>query len=165
MKRYLRNEGYRYAKKIRNYIIEHTQIDITSRCRDNTHVRARALYCILATERTDATLSDIGKLIGRTHASVIHATKLRDWVFEDETIHNLYELYDDYEQLDDMSRGRMKTRILEQEQTIKSFLKSHVTDRPDWFNDYESLTNDDKQTIDTRIKAMLKMQHYKHQII
>jgi len=62
-------------EEIRNYVEAKTDLDISRTTRKRKYVDARALYFKLCRENTDASLEEIGSLVGRDYSSVIHSVK------------------------------------------------------------------------------------------
>lgn len=62
-------------EEIRNYVESKTDLDISRTTRKRQYVDARALYFKLCRENTDASLEEIGSLVGRDYSSVIHSVK------------------------------------------------------------------------------------------
>ena len=60
---------------IKNCVVEYTQLDITSTCRKRPYVYARALYFQLSRDFTRHSLQDIGAMVNKDHASVLHGLK------------------------------------------------------------------------------------------
>ena len=62
-------------EEIRNYVEAKTDLDISRTTRKRKYVDSRALYFKLCRENTDASLEEIGSLVGRDYSSVIHSVK------------------------------------------------------------------------------------------
>lgn len=61
-------------KKLVDIVSEETGKDLRSRCRDNDHVLARAIFYDLAYNKLRlGSMDAIGKSVGRNHATVIHS--------------------------------------------------------------------------------------------
>jgi len=60
-------------KTIREVVERETGVDISQATNKRDVVYARAIYFKLCKERTGKTLADIGKSVGKHHASVLHA--------------------------------------------------------------------------------------------
>ena len=60
---------------IKNCVVEYTQLDITSTSRKRPYVYARALYFQLSRDFTPHSLQDIGAMVNKDHASVLHGLK------------------------------------------------------------------------------------------
>lgn len=80
-------------KQIREIVENHTRINIGDKSRIQKFVYTRAMYFKLCREYTLFGLGEIGKSVGRNHATVIHGIKLfDDWISEHEEIYiNQYE--------------------------------------------------------------------------
>jgi hypothetical protein len=63
----------KYLKEIMNYVIDQTGLDIRDNTRKREYVYARSLYYKLSRECTAFPLSEIGEVVGRDHAGVIHS--------------------------------------------------------------------------------------------
>lgn len=71
-----------YLNAIRFAVQNYFDLDITSKHRTQDYVYARFVYCKLARELTSLSLQKIGKSINRNHATVIHAVKEIECVFQ-----------------------------------------------------------------------------------
>ena len=61
---------------IKNCVVDYTQIDITSTARKRPNVYARALYFQLCKDFTPHSLHEIGAVVNKDHASVLHGLKI-----------------------------------------------------------------------------------------
>ena len=80
---------------IKEYVNSSLKIDITDGRRQRSYVYGRALYYQLCKDFTTHSLSDIGSVVNKDHASVLHGLKIfknfRAW---DETyLLQLYHLF------------------------------------------------------------------------
>lgn len=57
---------------IRDWVGEQMGIDINRNTRKKEYATGRALYFIIARERTNFSLAEIGSLVGKNHATVLH---------------------------------------------------------------------------------------------
>jgi len=57
-------------------VVDYTQIDITSSARKRPNVYARALYFQLCKDFTPHSLHEIGAVVNKDHASVLHGLKI-----------------------------------------------------------------------------------------
>ena len=64
--------------QIKKLVEKHTKRKLNVRNREQDNVYCRALYCKLAKIHTKNSLSKIGGVIGRDHATVLHNLKLFD---------------------------------------------------------------------------------------
>ena len=82
--------------KIKEIVEAETGVDLTNPSRRSELVYTRALYFNLCREYTMLPFEDIGKSVGKHHATVIHGIKIfRDWIDQHETKYiELYELLD-----------------------------------------------------------------------
>ncbi len=55
-----------------------TNLDVTKKTRKREYVYARSVYFKICREKTLASFREIGELVGRDHASVIHGIKVFD---------------------------------------------------------------------------------------
>ena len=79
--------------QIREIVENQTQINIGDKSRVQKFVYTRAMYFKLCREYTLSGLGEIGKSIGKNHATVLHGVKLfDDWISEHEEVYiNQYE--------------------------------------------------------------------------
>ena len=64
--------------EIRKLVEKHTKRKLNVRSREQDNVYCRALYCKLAKRHTKNSLSKIGRVITRDHATVLHNIKIFD---------------------------------------------------------------------------------------
>ena len=64
--------------EIRKLVEKHTKRKLNVRSREQDNVYCRALYCKLAKIHTKNSLSKIGRVITRDHATVLHNIKIFD---------------------------------------------------------------------------------------
>jgi hypothetical protein len=159
MKHYKRLEEHRRLKSIFKFVNESTATDIASRCRDNEHVKSRAIFCILARQETGATFEMIGEMINRTHATVIHNLSLKDWVFEDERYKKLYDTYYEGLPLKDLSRKTLLKMI----HALNDELKK-PQQMPSWYFEWKSLDKQSRDEIDERIATIIRFKKPTHKI-
>ena len=62
-------------EQIREIVEGVFQVDISSKCRQRRYVNARFAYCHFCREYTLESLANVGNLIDRDHATVLHALK------------------------------------------------------------------------------------------
>lgn len=78
-------------KQIRTIIENETELDISTPCRKQETVLARAIYCLIARELTDKTLKEVGKEINRKHDSILHlVNKSKNFVKTEKDYKKLY---------------------------------------------------------------------------
>ncbi|QDP56648.1 MAG: putative bacterial DnaA helix-turn-helix protein [Prokaryotic dsDNA virus sp.] len=100
-------------KQIREIVESHTKIDIGDKSRIQKFVYTRAMYFALCREYTLFGLAEIGKSIGKNHATVLHGVKLfNDWISEHEDFYiKQYEKIEHEIQVKFKVRGgKLKTR-------------------------------------------------------
>jgi len=59
--------------EIKNIIENELNISLDENTRKRENVYARALYCKISKDKTNSTLKEIGRLINKDHATVMHA--------------------------------------------------------------------------------------------
>lgn len=97
---------------IENAILLHTEItieSIRSKIRERPIVEARQLYSYFLKNFTNYSLTDIGRLSLRGHATVIHSIK---------SINNLMETDEDFKDLSEAIRKEIEVRISEELKVI-----------------------------------------------
>jgi len=65
-------------KALRDSVNYHFQCDINSRCRERRFVNARMTFAWMMKKR-GYSLSSIGRMMGRNHATIIHYLKNVEW--------------------------------------------------------------------------------------
>ena len=78
---------------IKDFVESKYDVVLTDRRRDDYAVEARALYYMIAIDETGATLSNIGKVVGRSHASVINTRKLFPYYISIERVNRYHSFY------------------------------------------------------------------------
>ena len=78
---------------IKDFVESKYDIVLKDRRRDDYAVEARALYYMIALDETRATLSSIGKVVGRGHASVINSRKLFPYYISIERVNRYHSFY------------------------------------------------------------------------
>jgi len=69
-------------EKVIRYINDYTGLDITLNTRKREVVEARQVAMVIIKNTTHTSLSNIGKKVGLTHATVLHAIKVVPQYFE-----------------------------------------------------------------------------------
>lgn len=78
--------------KIKLLINDELGVDIDDTSRKRSVVEARALYYTILKNTTNLTLSKIGKLVNKDHATVLHGIKnLQDWMNQNQYLKNAYD--------------------------------------------------------------------------
>lgn len=155
-------------KRIKNYVDQCAGYDISTKSRKADTVLYRALYFKLAIDNTNKTLSSIGQVVKRDHATVLHArNKLFDYLMSMPNYSKLYDIYKiDY----------LGQKITEQYQNIKQYNKLKekynnllvakiptnlgflLTDNE---ISYRKLDQEEKQVYDQRANLVLKSFEWK----
>lgn len=74
-------------EQIKDIVKEVTQIDIDQNTRRREIVEARSIYFHLCKNNTNNSLTEIGRSVGKHHATVLHGiNQLKDWTFYDTKI-------------------------------------------------------------------------------
>jgi hypothetical protein len=77
---------------IRSIVEEITKQDIGRICREHEVVLARNIYFHVVKSRTGLSYAEIGRSVGKDHASVIHGIKrINEWMSYDKTVSSLYD--------------------------------------------------------------------------
>mgnify|MGYP003673473929 CR=1 FL=1 len=102
---------------IMKYVIRETGQDILNPDRQRDRIDARTLYYILAKENTTASYAKIGKLVGKSHASVMHSylnngENMLSWNKDYKEIYDKYNIVSDFSSQLDLVE---KIRLLEYE--------------------------------------------------
>ena len=66
----------RDLETIKDYVNRYMQIDISSPIRQRSYVYGRAMYFQLSRSFTTHSLTDIGSVVNKDHASVLHGLKI-----------------------------------------------------------------------------------------
>lgn len=155
-------------QRIKKYVDQCAGYDISTRSRKADAVLYRTLFFKLATDNTHKTLSDIGKVVNRDHATVLHARKkLFDYLMSIPDYSKLYDIYKiDY----------LGQKITEQYQNIEQYNKLKekynnllVTKIPKNFGflltenelAYRKLEEEEKKDYDKRADLVLKSFEWK----
>lgn len=78
--------------KIKLLINDELGVDIDDTSRKRSVVEARALYYTILKNTTNLTLSKIGELVNKDHATVLHGIKnLQDWMNQNQYLKNAYD--------------------------------------------------------------------------
>ena len=102
---------------IMKYVIRETGQDILNPARQRDRIDARTLYYLLARENTTASYAKIGKVVGKSHASVMHsylhnAQNMLAWNKDYKEIYDKYNTVSDFSSQLDLVE---KIRLLEYE--------------------------------------------------
>lgn len=100
-------------EQIKKIVEHHTDLNLSNTSRVQNFVYTRAMYFKLCREYTLYSLSDIGKSVGKNHATVLHGLKLfDDWICEHEETYmdKLKKIDDDIRKKFHVRGGRVKTR-------------------------------------------------------
>ena len=120
-------------QSIVEYVSEKTGIDILMMSRGRQIVYARALYCKIALKATNASLTNIGDVIGKNHATIIHARNNIFHLIESDVFYmNIY----------------------------KEFFGEKISEQSEFLTDnekkYRELSNKDKEIYNDRAALVLK---------
>ena len=97
---------------IRSVVEEVTKQDIGRVCREHEVVLARNIYFHVVRSRTSLSYAEIGRSVGKDHASVIHGVKrINEWMSYDKTVLSLYDsvidaLDEDYDYNLDLNKDK-----------------------------------------------------------
>lgn len=81
-------------QRIKNYVDQCAGYDISTKSRKADTVLYRTLYYKLALDNTNKTLSNIGQIVNRDHATVLHArNKLFEYLMSIPDYAKLYDIY------------------------------------------------------------------------
>ena len=106
------------TEMIKQVVEEHFKIQLNSKTRRREYVEARAIYYKLLRDNTRMSLANIGKTMGRDHATVLHSVRrVDDWIKYDKQIRL------DYNTLNDRVQHaiRINPELLNQVTTIEGF--------------------------------------------
>ena len=138
-------------KNIKTFVESKYLIDLSERVRSRYNTEARALYYMIALDKTMASLAHIGCFVGRDHATVMHSR-------------NSFHLYEKLPMFDKYYREFMgdpfqaiteekKEEVIELNETLSDNDLPHLTDNE---IRYRSLTDSQKAVYDERASLMLK---------
>lgn len=150
-------------QRFKNYVDQCAGYDIATRSRKADAVLFRALYFKLAIDNTNNTLSSIGKIVNRDHATVLHArNKLFDYLMSIPNYAKLYDIYkldylgqkitEEYKNRQQYDKLKEKYNDLLIAKIPKDFgfllTKNELA--------YRKLENEEKQDYDQRAELVLK---------
>ena len=79
---------------IKKYVDDCAGYDISTKSRTTEQVSYRTLYFKIATDTTNFSLSKIGKMVNRDHATVLHAkSNLFDELMRNKRLSRLYDIF------------------------------------------------------------------------
>ena len=148
-------------QKIKSFVEGRLQIVIGDKCRDEDTVNARALYYKIAMKNTHASKELIGSIVGRSHATVIHAIKAT--VPYIESIEEHTDLYNEYTK--DNGIDSIKIEFYEKQleelyfinkSLIKQLKKNKEASLTENELAYRQLTDDEQSRYDHFAKVKLK---------
>jgi len=155
-------------KRIKNFVEKYSEYDISAKLRDTEAVRFRTLYIKLATETTECTLSQIGKVIKRDHSTVLYARKT---LFDElMTIKRFVNIYNQYkmnvlgQQVDEKYLNEQQYNKLREKYNDLLAFKIPVNDVVNLTKNehiYRTLSDEDKKTYDERAALVLKSFEWK----
>lgn len=88
----MKNKLTNAQKLIKQLVEQHFKLDITKNTRVRAYIDARAIYYQLLKENTHDTLADIGRSMGRDHATVLHFNrKMVHWLQVDKVLKYHYD--------------------------------------------------------------------------
>jgi hypothetical protein len=78
-------------EKVKEIINEELGVNIDKNVRKRNYVEARALYYTILKNSTNLTLSQIGNIVNKNHATVLHGIKnLQDWMDQNAYLQHAY---------------------------------------------------------------------------
>ena len=152
-------------KRIKDYVDKCAGYDISSKLRDTEIVKFRTLYFKLAKQTTHWSLSKIGKIVNRDHATVLYAkNNLFSEISKDKKMIKLYryykkvilkhqenEIYEDecYNTLEEKyNKSLIENKILIEMLEIEGLTRNEIK--------YRKLDFNEKETYDERAALVLK---------
>lgn len=138
------------ATKTLEFVSDFLGFDLTQKSRKRYIVEGRMMYAKLMKRHTNVTLSDIGSVIGKDHATIIHYLKNFHYVKKvDQNFSNKFEMMSDaYEEFRDCWLDGNK---FDERKKIK-FLESSIKELLDRKSEYEKYFNKIK-----RIESIIQM--------
>ena len=109
---------------IKNRLETMLGLDLSSKLRDRDSVEARAVFFKLVREKTDLTLSAMGKLVNRDHATALHGIRVvfPSLEYYNKDLHTLYlHMLDEDNILANINR-KVKKLDYDKLQTLNTFL-------------------------------------------
>tara|TARA_R100000951_G_scaffold106806_1_gene101626 strand:- start:805 stop:1368 length:564 start_codon:yes stop_codon:yes gene_type:complete len=159
--------------EIKNYIDQEAGIDIAIKSRKRSIVLYRVLYYKLALELTDESLQNIGEVLNRDHATVLHSrNKNFEYMMSLETYRNLYKKYMELYKLsvvdlaedEDKEMTELRGQVKNQHEIIQD-LEKIINNIGLTKNEikYRTLTTEQKIDYDERVSLFLKSLTWKQQ--
>ena len=137
---------------IMKYVMRETGQDIQNPNRQRDRIDARTLYYLLAKENTTASYAKIGKIVGKSHASVMHsylnnAENMLAWNEDYKEIYDKYNAISDFSSQEDLVE---KIRLLQHEIDKISYTltKNEIA--------YRQLSHQNAVEYDNRAELVLK---------
>tara|TARA_R110001632_G_scaffold27149_1_gene73000 strand:+ start:2428 stop:2892 length:465 start_codon:yes stop_codon:yes gene_type:complete len=124
---------------IKDFVESKYNIALTDKKRDDYAVEARALYYMIALDETEATLSDIAKVVGRNHTSVINSRKLFAYYITIDRVNRYHSFY--------------TNTSLEFKESVSDWRDIDMTENE---VKYRSLTDSQRSVYDERVALVLK---------
>ena len=134
------------TQHIATVVNEVTKYNIHTKTRDRKVVEARAIYYYLCRKYTNYSTKEIGKTVGKDHATVLHGLKaVKDWM----------ELYPDYKKRVDACDLKLKYiyKVLQDEElSVEEALSNLLT-----------LEEENKKLLQTNIELLSRIQEMEEQ--
>jgi len=161
---------------IRDYIEANIKVSLKKKTRTRDMAYARAVYYKLAKRYTVQSLTSIGKLVGRDHATVLHGLKLFDEaVMYSEPLKVVYDSFSvnvENKNLEDADSNmlniknlaeqnkRLRTKVFKQNLEIDILKKQKIEPKNKTEEFIELINSVDEEKLDmlyTRLDAIVKM--------
>ncbi len=155
-------------KRIKNFVEKYAGYDISTKLRDAETVKYRTLYFKIASDTTKYTLSQIGKIVNRDHATVLHARKNLFNEFMD--IKNFVYIYNQYKinilgkKVNNEYKNIQQYNKLKEKYNDLLAVKipvNNVINLTENENIYRTLSDQDKKIYDERAALVLKSFEWK----
>jgi len=156
-----------YLGKILNYIETESKQRITTKRRSRHLVFLRVTFSMLALKTHVISYSNIGRVIKRDHATILHYKKLKDEVFSIKYYRDLYNHFlnidNSFEDEDTILRKQLIKDLLRENKNLKKRNK-FLRDAPKYTENekaYRQLSEEQKRVYDLQASAKLKMMFIK----
>ena len=159
---------------IKKYVDDCAGYDISTKSRTTVQVSYRTLYFKIATDTTNFSLSKIGKMVNRDHATVLHAkSNLFDELMRNKRLSRLYDIFKVNvlkNEVDDQYEKEQQYEDLKQKYNELLAYKESLNERlisndllTDIEKEYRTLSLSEQEDYDKRASLIIKGYKWKKQ--
>jgi hypothetical protein len=159
---------------IKKYVDDCAGYDISTKSRNTEQVSYRTLYFKIATDTTNFSLSKIGQMVNRDHATVLHAkSNLFDELMRNKRLSRLYDIFKVNvlkNEVDDHYKKEQQYEDLKQKYNELLAYKESLNERlisndllTDIEKEYRTLSLSEQEDYDKRASLIIKGYKWKKQ--